>query len=89
VSNLLEILGAATGQAPADLAKGYTQYGPLKSDAGEAVIELLSPIQRRYRELLADPGELAALLRKGADKARSVAAVTLDRAYRAIGFLPR
>jgi tryptophanyl-tRNA synthetase len=89
VSNLLEILGAATGQAPAELAKGYTQYGPLKTDAGDAVIELLAPIQRRYRELLDDPGELAALLRKGADKAREIASATLDRAYRAIGLLPR
>ena len=89
VSNLLEILGAATGQAPADLAKGYTQYGPLKTDAGDAVIELLAPIQRRYRELVADPGELASLLHKGASKARAVASVTLDRAYRAVGLLAR
>jgi len=89
VSNLLEILGAATGQAPAELAKGYTQYGPLKTDAGDAVIELLAPIQRRYRALLDDPGELAALLRKGAEKAGEIASATLDRAYRAIGLLPR
>jgi tryptophanyl-tRNA synthetase len=88
VSNLLEILGAATGQPPANVAKGYTQYGPLKKDAGDAVIELLMPIQARYRELVADPGELAALLHKGASKARAVASVTLDRAYRAIGLLP-
>ena len=39
--------------------RGYTQYGPLKTDAGDAVIELLTPIQARYRELLDDPGELA------------------------------
>jgi tryptophanyl-tRNA synthetase len=88
VSNLLEILGAATDQAPAEVAKGYTQYGPLKQDAGDAVIELLAPIQARYRQLVADPGELAALLHKGASKARAVASVTLDRAYRAIGLLP-
>ena len=88
VSNLLDILGAATDQAPADLAKGYTQYGPLKSDAADAVVELLTPIQDRYRELLADPGELASLLRKGAEKARHVASATLTRAYDAIGFLP-
>ena len=86
VSNLLEILGAATGQAP-ELAKGYTQYGLLKSDAADAVVELLAPIQDRCRELLADPGELASLLRKGADKARDVASATLKRAYDAIGFL--
>ena len=54
VSNLLEILGAATGQAPADLAKGYTQYGPLKADAGDAVIELLTP----------DPGALPRAARR-------------------------
>jgi len=87
VSNLLEILGAATDQAPADVAKGYTQYGPLKADAGDAVIELLAPIQARYRELRADTGELESLLRTGADKARAVAATTLDRAYDAIGLL--
>ncbi len=88
VSNLLDILGAATDQAPADLAKGYTQYGPLKADAADAVVELLTPIQDRYRELLADRTELTALLRAGADKARSVASVTLQRAYDAVGFLP-
>ena len=65
VSNLLDILGAATGQSPADLAKGYTQYGPLKTDAGDAVIELLAPIQARYRELMADPGELSVAAAQG------------------------
>jgi tryptophanyl-tRNA synthetase len=88
VSNLLEILGAATGRRPADVAGGYTQYGPLKADTGEAVVELLRPIQQRYRELLADRAELASLLAKGADKARAVASKTLERAYSAIGLLP-
>jgi len=87
VSNLLEILAAATGQTPANVAHGYTQYGPLKADAGEAVIEMLTPVQRRYQELMADRGELASLLHKGADKARSVASVTLRRAYDAVGLL--
>jgi tryptophanyl-tRNA synthetase len=88
VSNLLEILGAATGQRPAEVATGYTQYGPLKADAGEAVIELLTPIQARYRELIADRGELTSLLRAGAAKARDVASATLQRAYDHIGLLP-
>ncbi len=42
VSNLLEILAAATGGDPRVLAEGYTQYGPLKSDAAAALIELLT-----------------------------------------------
>ena len=89
VSNLLEILAVCAGSTPQALAEKYTQYGPLKTDAGDAVIELLRPIQGRYNELMTDRGELASLLHKGADKAGDVAAATLDRAYSAIGFLPR
>ena len=88
VSNLLEILSACTGETPQALADRYTQYGPLKNDTGEAVVELLRPIQSRYHELMADPGELQSLLRKGAAKARAVAAATLDRAQRNIGITP-
>jgi len=87
VSNLLEILGSPTDQSPADVAKGYTQYGPLKTDAGDAVIELFEPIQARYAELRSDPAELRSLLRTGASKARAVASATLARAYHAVGFL--
>ena len=88
VSNLLDILSACTGDAAEVLAEKYSQYGPLKSDTGEAVVEMLRPIQDRYRELISDKGELASLLRRGAAKARAVASATLDRAYQAIGFLP-
>ena len=88
VSNLLEILAACTGRSPEEVAAGYQQYGPLKVDTGEAVVEVLRPIQERYRSLLEDRAELSRLLRRGADKAREVAAATLARAYRNIGLLP-
>ncbi len=89
VSNLLAILGAATGQDPVALAGRYTQYGPLKADCAEAVVELLRPVQARYAELAADPAGVAALLATGADKARAVAAPVLDRARHAVGLLRR
>ncbi len=88
VANLLEIHAAATGETPDAVAARYSQYGPLKNDTGEAVVELLRPIQRRYHELMADRGQLATLLRTGSDKARTVASTTLERAYTSIGFLP-
>ncbi len=88
VSNLVEILAACTGRSPTDVAAGYSQYGPLKNDAGEAVIAVLTPIQHRYRELMGDRAELTRLLRVGADKARAVASRTLRRAYDNIGLLP-
>jgi tryptophanyl-tRNA synthetase len=88
VSGLLDILAAVTGTTPQAAAEGYSQYGPLKSDTGEAVAALLEPIQARYHELIDDKAELARLLQIGADKARSVASTTLQRAYDAVGLLP-
>ena len=89
VSNLLSILGACTGRDPDAVAQEYSQYGPLKADTAEAVVEVLRPIQERVQELRADPGGTATLLRTGADKARAVAADVLARAERNIGLLPR
>ena len=89
VSNLLGILAAASGRTPESAAEDYTQYGPLKSDTADAVIELLAPIRERYRELSSDPAEIARLLAAGADKARELAAATLKRARNNAGLIPR
>jgi tryptophanyl-tRNA synthetase len=89
VSNLLDILSACTSTPIEQLAGRYTQYGPLKKDAGDAVIAVIEPIRTRYHELMADRGELARLLRIGNDRARAVAAATLARAHANIGLLPR
>ena len=87
VSNLLEILAACTGEAPEALAARYSQYGPLKADTGEAVVELLRPIRERYLELRADDGELLRLLGVGAEKARAASAGTLETMYERMGFV--
>jgi tryptophanyl-tRNA synthetase len=87
VSNLIEILAACTSRTPQQVAGEYTQYGPLKADTGEAVVEILSPIQHRYHELMGDKAELSRLLRTGAEKARAVASATLERTYSNIGLL--
>ena len=88
VSNLLSILGAATGRNPETLADEYHQYGPLKNDTAEAIINVLEPVQRRRAELLADPAELDRIIARGAGKASEVAAMTVQRAKDAMGFLP-
>ncbi|MGI8810663.1 MAG: tryptophan--tRNA ligase [Acidimicrobiales bacterium] len=89
VANILQILAAATGRQPAEVAEGYAQYGPLKADTAEAVIELLRPVRERYAELASDPEAVRATLRQGAEKAEAVAAATLARARAAIGLLSR
>jgi tryptophanyl-tRNA synthetase len=89
VSNLLSILAACTGRTPEEAAEGYTQYGPLKMDTAAAVVETVRPIQARYAELSADPGETTRLLALGADKARTIASKVYTRARDNIGLLPR
>ncbi|MFZ9291543.1 MAG: tryptophan--tRNA ligase [Ilumatobacteraceae bacterium] len=88
VSNLLEILAAASGTTPEAAAGGLRGYGDLKSRTAEAVVAMLAPVQARYRELVDDRAELARLVRLGDERARAVASATLARAYAAIGLLP-
>ncbi|MEV7546873.1 tryptophan--tRNA ligase [Streptomyces sp. NPDC089915] len=88
VANLLDVLAACTGGDPEKLAGEYAQYGPLKRDVAEAVVELLRPLQERHAELASDPGEVERVLREGAERARGLARPVVDRAYEAIGLLP-
>jgi tryptophanyl-tRNA synthetase len=85
VSNLLSILAAATGGDPEQLAGEFTQYGPLKAAAADAVVELLAPIQARYAALASDPGFVTDTLTAGAARAAARAEPTLLRAQTAVG----
>jgi tryptophanyl-tRNA synthetase len=87
VSNLLELLSAATGGDPAELATRYVNYGQLKADVAEGLAELLRPVRARLVELHAERGYVESVLAEGAVKARAIAAPTLDRAMRAVGLL--
>ncbi len=87
VTNLLSLLGAATGQDPTTLAEDYQRYGDLKGAVSEALIEALAPLQARYAELQADPSGVIDILRAGSDQASSVASSTYLRAADAVGLL--
>jgi tryptophanyl-tRNA synthetase len=87
VANLLELLAVATDRSPTQVAGSYQRYGDLKRDVGDALIELLAPVQERRRELAGDPGAVATLLAVGADKAGAIASATYTRAAQAVGLL--
>ncbi|MFD8548340.1 tryptophan--tRNA ligase [Streptomyces sp. NPDC059649] len=90
VSNLLSILSTLTGTSIPDLEKSYEgkMYGALKTDLAEVMVDFVTPFRDRTREFLDDPETLDALLAKGAEKARSVAAETLATTYDRLGLLP-
>lgn len=87
LSNLLEIFGAVTNAAPADIASSYNRYGDLKTDLAEALISTLSPIKTRFNELMSDSAELDRLISVGNDRARPVAHATYKTAASRMGLL--
>jgi tryptophanyl-tRNA synthetase len=87
LANLLELLAVASDRTPSDVAASYERYGDLKRDTAEALIEMLSPIQRRRDELTGDPATVISLLSIGSAKAGSMASATYKRAAEAIGLL--
>ncbi len=89
ISNLIEIMSVATGEPITAIESTYdgTGYGDFKRDVGEAVVELLAPIQERYAELRGDEAELRRMLARGAEKAREASAPTLEAMYERMGFV--
>ena len=85
VSNLLEIFAGLSGERPDAVAQRYSSYGDLKRDLAALLIETLSPIRRRYYELMTDPEELNLIATEGARRACAVAGDVYDRAARAVG----
>ncbi len=87
VANLLSIFQAFTAW-PDDRVRGHfsgMRYGDLKKTVAEAVISHLEPIQARYREITADPGYVAGVLREGAERVSPIANDTVDKVKTAMG----
>ena len=88
VNNLLDIYRAITGKDKAAVEADFADargYGDLKVRVAEVVIEILRPIQARYRDLMADAAELDRVLAHGAEKARSVSQPKVDEMKRIMG----
>jgi len=96
VSNLLTVYSLFSG-LPADrqgkkiseLEKEYESknYSVFKNDLAEIIIEGLSPIQKKYKELSANPDYIKKVLRDGAEKAKAIASQTMAEVRSKIGFL--
>ena len=68
VRNLLTIFQAFTDWSDDQVRDHFAgmRYGDLKKQVAEAVVAALEPIQKRYREIMAEPGYVARVLEEGA-----------------------
>ncbi len=87
VNNLLVIYEQFTGQGREEIEARFEGkgYADLKRELAEVVVEGLSPMQTRYRELTADPSHIDRLLAEGADKVRPIAEKTLALVKERVG----
>ena len=86
ISNLMGIYNALTGNSFEAIESMYAgkNYGTFKGDIADLLVGALTPIHERYTELIDSP-ELDIILTQGAEKAASVANVTLARVEEAMG----
>lgn len=89
ISNLLTIHSLFSGESIEQLVERFQGqgYGTLKKDLVEVVTAELLPIQERRQQYL-ESGELPDILRQGAERAREVAAGTLQSVKQKMGLLP-
>ncbi len=65
--------------------KGGVGYGEVKKELLGLMGDYFAPYRKRRDELAANRGEVARILKKGAEKTRAVAAATLDRVKEVTG----
>jgi len=87
VTNLLEIYRTIKGLDWPAVEKEFAgkPYSALKSAVADAVIDVLTPIQQRYREIRSDDAALLQQLRHAAGRLAPIANATLHRVQKAVG----
>ena len=91
VANLMTIYSSVTGRTFPEIEAEFDGlgYGRFKPAVGEAVVEMVRPIQEETRRILADKAYLEGVYRAGAEKASLVADRTLRKVYKKLGFVAR
>jgi tryptophanyl-tRNA synthetase len=89
VKNLINIQAAILNQSPQDIVNRYAgkQYGHLKVETAEIVVQELGPIRDKMQDLVAQKDYLDMILKRGADRARQRAQKTLAQVYERLGLV--
>ncbi|MBI2055093.1 MAG: tryptophan--tRNA ligase [Candidatus Sungbacteria bacterium] len=89
ISNLLNIYSGFSGKSIAEIEKEFNgkSYAEFKDALAEVIVEALTPFQQRYQELQKEKTRVIDLLKRGSQKAASLAAPMLQKVKEKIGFL--
>lgn len=87
ISNLLQIYSTIKGASLESVATEFQgkNYGEFKETVAESVVEVLAPMQEKYKEIR-NGSELAEVLERGVEKAREISGKKLKEVYEKVGF---
>ncbi len=88
ISNLIDIYSACTGKTPAEVEKEFDGkgYGEFKMAVGEAVVDILKPLQEEAARLEKDKAYVDKIIKDNAEKAGYYANKTLRKVKKKVGF---
>ena len=90
LSNLMNIYQSITGETISSIENKYQgkMYSIFKNDLSEIIVDLLTPINKRYHEIINDKEYLSKIIKEGSEYASYKSSNTLSKVYRKIG-LPK
>lgn len=90
ISNLMTIYSSITGMSMEAIQNEFEGkgYGDFKLKVGEAVVEELRPMHKRFDELSKDKAYIDSIIKKNADTANYLATKTLRKVQKKVGFPP-
>ena len=90
VANLMNLYSGLTGLEMSAIESYFDgkMYSDFKVELSYLTIDTLTPIQNEYEKIMRDRSFLNSILENGRTKAKKIAAKTLRKVYKKIGFLP-
>jgi tryptophanyl-tRNA synthetase len=89
LANLIRIYSSLTGDSTETIEERYKGkgYADFKGDLSDIVVDFLTPLQERFKEIRNDKKGLDEVLARGADQARRRAVRTLSKVHKKLGFI--
>ncbi len=87
--NLVTIYAALANTSRAEVLREYggAQFSVFKPALADLAVSVLSPINQRMRELMADPAYIDGVLGDGSERAGAIASKVMDDVKDIVGFL--
>lgn len=88
VANLVGIFAAVTGRTKQDILSEYggKGFGAFKPALADATVAHLAPVTKKYRDILADKGQIDRVLADGAERANAIASPVMEEVRKVVGF---